>query len=306
MRTLIAGVGLALLAACNAADDPTLPSTEELTLLAGGEDEMALDAAWLDDGAEPAAMIDGAVGLRWRLPKPVYKLLDAWGALIDETCTTETEWVDKDEDGVPADTTVVFDCVEKLGTTGNVVTITGKITVRDNDDAVPGGGFDVAFQRFAVKTARLDGSADGRTLDGSSRLLVLGTPPNPWKGIHLVKDFRMELERTLVTGLRIEAVQTSYLTGLYAPDRMITSRDPLARGALTFEGKGEVEQYGRTWTRSFATDPSLHWSRACAEAKPSAPGFDGGAVLFRDDSGRVLRIQFRGCGKWVETYRSTG
>lgn len=305
MRTIIPWVGVALLAACSDAGESTPPAVEELALLAGAEEELALDAAMLDDSAELEAMIDGAAGLRWRLPKPAYKLLGLWGALVDDRCTTETAWVDKDGDGIPADTTVGFDCVEKLGTTGGLVTLTGEIAVRDSDDAVPDGGFDVRFEDFAVKTVWRDGMSQARTLNGAFRVHVQGTPPSPWRGVHLVKDFRIDLDRTLVTGLIVRAVQSTRLTAFYLPDRQSTERDPLARGMLTFAGKGTLEQGGRVWARMVETEPSLHWRRACAEADRASPGFDRGTVVFRDGWGRAVRITFRGCSHRMVTYDGT-
>lgn len=43
-------------------------------------------------------------------------------------------------------------------------------------------------------------------------------------------------------------------------------------------------------------ESSLQWSRSCRTNTADAAGFDGGALVFNDDAGGALQMQFNGCG----------
>jgi hypothetical protein len=52
-------------------------------------------------------------------------------------------------------------------------------------------------------------------------------------------------------------------------------------------------------TRS--TNPSIHWNRNCRTADPTSAGYDSGTLVYQDDAGSSLRLDYSGCGAPIVT-----
>ena len=329
-RFTTTGILVAIFVAACTSDDSTngggttpvqLDSSEVTGTADAATDDLLVDGALLDDSPEADATTTssgngqglgdgggpldgggGGNGRSWRIAKPLYKILRAWGALVPSSCITDNGWVDADGDGIPASTTFTFACTAQPGS-GRTIDVSGAVAVSDTDDASAGSGYKLDFTSLRVKVTTPNGGSRERTVDGSVTVTVKGTPPALANGIDIARD--LTIEQVKVTpGTTLSWTHTTTGTISYVPDTDVAN-DPFARGTVTGSGSGTntmtvaSQERTRNWTRR--TDPSLHWNRACDDANPEIPGFDSGAVVHEDGRGNLLRIEFTACGMFTVT-----
>ena len=91
-------------------------------------------------------------------------------------------------------------------------------------------------------------------------------------------------------------------TAIYTPD---APADPFAKGMVQLAGTQVLNRdylganLSRRVTRS--TNPPLHWNRSCRTEVPTSPGYDSGTLVYQDDAGSSLRLDYNGCGAPIMT-----
>jgi hypothetical protein len=231
------------------------------------------------------------------LPRPLNGLLATWRAVLRPECVPNVETVDYDEDGIPASYEANFNCVDQT-VAERTSSVTGTIAITDGDDNAKLSGFMVTFKNFSVATT-VGGSTRTRTLDGTANLMSSGS------GM-----FQTDTALTVMFDFADEGVtrtQGSYSAlnqGTYTPDAD-AGDDVLAGGSITLSGTGMLTRSvgNATQTRSVTrqTNPPLHSTRACRTQYPESAGFDSGTVVFQDNNGSKIQVQFNGCGNKIIT-----
>ena len=261
-------------------------------------EELSLEGALLDDiPLEQALSIAPSASLP--LPRPLAKLLRAWSAPVPTSCWTVESSADADEDGIPTAASILFGC------SSSTYDVSGTGIVLDDSDESATSGFAVGLGDLRV-TERLVPGADPRshTIDGSFLVYVR---PDPSPG---AVDAKIDVG-VAVTGVADNAALSDvsfHSTGLttYYPDADLGPTTRSRRGSVTSSVKTTLTERGvaRTWTRQGA--PALHWNLSCKTVSSSMPGFDGGSVVYTDDRGNVLRIDFTSCTTWTVTLNGAG
>jgi len=327
-------IGCAVWAACGGSDstaasnrgssDGMLDPAEIAASADAMRDDLMVESVVLDDAVEPEAMMNAqctqalrgvtsvgpAQALRWRYPKPIYKLLRAWGALVPNECVTETQWVDADSDGVPLNAVYTFLCSLQPGSIppgrsesdGRTVEVSGRVTIADVDDAISNNGYRVQFDAFTVRVSRPSGLTRTRTLSGE--WIVSAKAGSAAAYVPFSNGLDMA---TSLTVSQVYATPTGSLTWThrlvgntsYVPDGD-TMLEPFARGTAVISGAAthSMQLGDRVWLRTWSrqTEPSLHWNRSCRDVDPLGYGFDDGRVRYFDDRGNSLIVDFDGCG----------
>src|SRR5260370_6614739 len=231
-----------------------------------------------------------------RVPRPLGALLSAWGARIKSDCIPETEFVDEDADGIPASYSATFNCTNQMSG-DRTTTLTGTVTVSDANDSSRTAGLSMQFTNYVVVVAKTDGTSSSRTLNGS--LAFLPANGNTFQG---TSDVGIVFELVEPNQVRPVGDITGMATAIYAPD---ASADPFAKGVVQFSGTQVLNRdyqganLSRRVTRS--TSPSIHWNRGCRTEDPSSAGYDSGTLVYQDDAGSSLRLDYSGCGAPIVT-----
>jgi hypothetical protein len=252
----------------------------------------------LPPGAQPDAEPDG--GTHNVFPRPLNGLLAAWRAVVRPECVPHVAYVDYDEDGIPSSYEATFACVDQ--TVGDrTSTVTGTISIMDSDDNVKPSGFTVVLTNFSVTTSA-GGNTRTRTLNGAATLTSSGDGRFQ-SDTALTVDFDFsDAGRTRVQGSYSSMGQATYTPDSSAGD------DTFAAGIVTLSGTGMLTRMfeGNTQSRMLTrqTNPPLHWNRSCRMHNPESSGFDYGTLVYEDDHGSRVQLQFNGCGN--PTVTTTG
>ncbi|MDX2005228.1 MAG: hypothetical protein SFU83_08125 [Meiothermus sp.] len=329
MNTAIKLGGLALvglLAACGGvptggADTAAARQAEAQAMSDVGQSDLSLVGAMLSDGGAAAMSAQSlAVGTleanaeAWRLPRRVTLILRGLGHYIPAasgaTCTISKsgDQTDADDDGVPVNATVTFDCTA-ANPAGGTFSTKGSVALQDTNDAQAQSGFGVTFGAFrTVQTA--GGRTVERTLEGT---YSLDRQTNVYA---IVKKYTHAVKIT-----RGSETNTGSLTWdvsrTFTPDQSaLDAGKPWSAGTIEVKkdapGSAVWVRGGNTRTLNWYTDPTLHWNRAACEV--NLPGrsrperllnFDAGAKVYEftaaDGSKSVLRLEFSGCGSLTTT-----
>lgn len=312
----LAGLALTLLlAACgtqNPGSSPGLSEQDAQALSEAAAGDLALDGGLLADARggsslQAAALTEGARNaIGYRLPRRLIHLLNAAGAYLPPAGSGEcsvtvspTDYADADDDGVPANVTVAFDCAgTRAGGTG--YTTEGSVTLSDTDDALPLSGYSAGFTGFHTVLTRDDGTVIDRTFDGS---LTLDKRDASLYAI--AKDYSQAVSvtrgaNTYTGSAEFEVEKT------YAPELPDT---PWAKGTITI---AQDDPGSLTWVRGgktrnlvWYTDPTLHYNRADCASPSRLLNYDAGAKewVYTRPSGEqdTLRLEFTGCGQFTVT-----
>ncbi len=306
---LAMGLGVLLLAACSTTGAP--PAVDDDGPAVAVADELALDSAMLSDLTDTGAMSTeglAAEGWGWNLPRPVVRALRHWGVHLPRpgasgSCHIQiASGTDNDGDGVLGGFAAEFDCA---GTTpsGNDFVLEGRVTYGDDDDRDPAViSRTLAFDNFYVK---VEGTGKNgiytkreRTLDGTIQLSPVRNQDGGLASVTLTKRFTLTVTTTRGQVTRTTTT-TLDRTGTYTPD---DPANPRLAGTLALSGTVTVDRDGDQAVLSVHTDPDdpLHFSRACADAHPDAPGFDDGTVVYQKErNGEVVKritVTFAACG----------
>jgi hypothetical protein len=257
-------------------------------VVAGSDDAGSGADGSAEGGAEAGLDAGGASGKRF--PRPLSGLLGAWHAVLRADCVPMVASDDNDHDGVPASYTAVFNCPNQ--TVGDrTSSVTGSIAISDDDDNAKNSGFKVTFTDFTV-TTMVNGRFRMRTLNGTAMLMPLdGGAFESITNLTLAFDFSDQ------DSAHLRGTYTTMGKGTYTPD---SSNDIFASGTVMFSGTATLTRMtddasqSRTVTRQ--TQPQLHWNRDCRKQNPDAAGFDAGTLVYRDEQGSTVQLQFNGCG----------
>jgi hypothetical protein len=255
-------------------------------------------AALTDDTVAPEAMLDPGLGDRWRLPRPVYKMLETWDAIppsSDAGCVSEHgRWVDKDRDGVPVNFALSFYCHDKQSALARF-DLAGSVRVDDSDDWEPASGYLLEWSGFSVNRTFISGPKQGSVIkvfiDGSFQLLRNDS------SIGYLEDFEIWAS---IANKSLGKSHEGRLSGeslfVYTPDDV---NHPFGAGTVGFSGEKLFEHDGRKHQLRTQTDPWLHFSAACRAEHPQKPGWDDGAIIY--SNGATLRIEYASCEEPVAT-----
>lgn len=238
-----------------------------------------------EGGVIDGGSLDGAAPASSRLPRPLGALLTSFGAQIHQDCLPTTQLVDADGDGIPASYSATFNCTNQI--VGDRITaVVGMVTITDSNDASATGGLSMTFTSFFVSVVdNGDGTTRVRTLDGTATFGP--SSGGTFQGTH---DLTIAYSFSNPGETPTEGTLVTHGTAVYTPDAP-GSADPLASGVVELGGEGNTGAHAIT--RS--TNPPLHWSRSCRTQSSDSSGFDGGNLLFKDDIGSTLQLQFMGC-----------
>jgi len=244
-----------------------------------------------DGGIVDGGLFDGGT-LSSRLPRPLSGLFSAWRVIIPASCVPAMSIVDNDQDGIPASYNAAFNCANQtVGT--RTVSVTSTVLVADADDSLKPSGFTVTFSNFTVSTSD-SGVSRVRTLNGTASLTPTG-----------VGSFQSATNLTIVfnfadpNGAASQGTYTQMGQGTYTADPS-AGTDVFASGMVNLLGTGTLNrsfngsQQSRTVTRS--TNPQLHWNRSCRAQNPDSFGYDSGTLVYQDNQGSKVQLQFNGCG----------
>ena len=295
-------LGCVLLAGCAAADEGTIEDVGEgsaaLTHDQAVVQALVIETALLDDSNEREAITPEGAG--WWLPRPLYQLLDRWGAAITKDCVETTRWLDRDRDGLPYDATTTLACYVK--TDDAIVETTGTVRVVDLDDTTARAGYRIQFEGLTVNY-RTPGVTEAKmlVLDGDALVQIDGEYG------HGAFDRALQLVtyRHAPT-YAMKTVVEMYTDTYYLPDWQVRRGDPFASGTVGMRGRWTVENNGRLDSLTVWTRPGLHFSRRCAIAAGEEPGFDRGALHAVSGTGLEMRLVFTRCAKWDVTYQIAG
>ena len=147
--------------------------------------------------------------------------------------------------------------------------------------------------------SRTSGGSVTRTADASF-LVFLRPDPSPG-AIDMKVDARVDSTRAASNGAITQASFESSGTTTYLPDADLKPTTRSQHGSVTSSVHTTITYGGvaHTWTRRAAL--SLHWNLSCRSAGSTLSGFDGGGVLYTDERGNSLRIDFISCSNWTVT-----
>lgn len=227
------------------------------------------------------------------LAPPVRTLLENWqiDSPVFAECVQRTgNLLDVDRDGIPKYGSYVFDCQDFVAH-GRRVTVTGTVTVEDNDDTSPRSGFQLVWSGFSASAkpvaATSRSSAWARKLDGS-----LQTDADSGGAWILTKDY----ELTRSSDSRSASV-TGQTISTYLPT---DANRPFVSGDVKIDALDSLDlPDGSTSTLRQLTRPSLHTTAACRAQSPL--GFDAGSVSVERQDEPVLAVTFHGCGQYQAT-----
>jgi len=285
---------------CGASElQPNEPSTQEReATTAALLDQLSLEGALLDDSPSVRLLSTASSATRIAetrppVPRPLDKMLQAWGTAIPRSCTTvEGASPDADADGIPATASVHLAC------SAASYDVSGTAYMVDDDDRDPTSGFALGLRDLRVQSA-VDGGLVTRTADAS---FIVTLRPDPSPGaVDMKLDVHVDSTRGASNGAVTQATSASSGTTSYFPDADLTPTTRSQHGSVTSTVHTTVTYAGvaHTWTRRAPL--SLHWNLACKAASASLAGFDGGAVVYTDDRGNSLRFDFTSCSNWTVT-----
>jgi hypothetical protein len=255
-------------------------------------------AAMTDDAVEPEAMMDPSLGDRWRLPRPVYKLLDTWDVVppsSESGCITEhAPFIDEDQDGIPVDFALTFYCQGQKTALAHF-SLDGGVRVDDANDHDRISGWVLEWTGLAIQRTFISGPKQGMVsrlfVDGSFQFLRNG------QAFGFLEDY--EIHAT-IENKSLGKTSSGRLSGeslfVYDPD---DHDHPFVGGDVGFSGEKRFEHNGRKHRLTTETDPTLHFSAACRAEHPQKPGWDDGAIEY--SNGATLRIEYTGCEEPVAT-----
>jgi hypothetical protein len=247
------------------------------------------DAATTVDAG--VAVDAGAVVPTRTLPRPLSGIFAAWRVLVTTSCIPSTPFVDNDQDGVPASYTATFNCPNQV-VGDRTSTVTGTVSIADADDNSKNSGFTITFTNFNVTTI-VGGRTRSRTVNGTAILTPVGGTFQGATNLTTVFDL------TDSNGDRAQGTYAAVEQGTYTPDAS-AGVDLFASGTVNLLGTGMLSRVvnGVTQTRTVTrqTNPQLHWNRGCKAQNADSLGYDAGTLLYQDNQGSELQMQFNGCG----------
>jgi hypothetical protein len=260
-------------------------------------DELSIEGALLDDTPSVRLLSTSTsttarvAETRSPVPRPLDKMLQAWGAAVPRSCATvETASPDADGDGIPGAASVHLAC------SSAAYAVSGTAFLIDDDDRDPASGFAVGLSKLSVRTETTAGPVT-RNADASFLVLLR---PDPGPGAVDVKlDALIGTARSASNGTISETSVTSSGTTTYLPDADLGPTARSQHGSVTSTVHTTITYLGvaHTWTRRSAM--SLHWNLSCKTAGSTMSGFDGGGVLYTDERGNALQITFTSCSNWT-------
>lgn len=261
-------------------------------------DELSIEGALLDDSpsvrlASIATPTTRIAETRPPVPRPLDKMLRAWGATIPKSCATvETASPDADGDGIPAIATVHLAC------SAAAYAVSGTAFMIDDSDHDPVSGFAVGLSKLSVRTETSAGPVT-RNADASF-LVYLRPDPSPG-AVDMKLEALVDATRSASNGTISQASFKSSGTTTYLPDTDLAPSTRSLHGTVTSTVHTTITYLGvaHTWTRRAAL--SLHWNLNCKTAGSTMSGFDGGGVLYTDERGNALQINFTSCSTWNVT-----
>lgn len=274
---------------------PNEPNAQEREVTAAALlDQLSLEGALLDDSPS-VRLLSNASSTRIAetsapVPRPLDKVLRAWGAEIPRACATvEGALPDADGDGIPATASVHLAC------SSAAYDVSGTAFMIDDNDHDPASGFAVGLRALRVQAQNSGGSIT-RTADASF-LVMLRPDPSPG-AVDMKLNARVDSTRLASNGAITQASFESSGTTTYLPDADLRPTTRSQHGSVTSSVHTKITYGGveHTWTRRAAL--SLHWNLSCRTSGSSLPGFDGGGVLYTDERGNALQIAFTSCSTW--------
>ena len=231
-------------------------------------------------------------GAQSSLPRPLIGLLAMWRAVLRPDCVPDVEVVDYDGDGVPASYNATFACVDiKVG--DRTSSVTGTIAIADADDATKLSAYTVTFTDFSVTTS-VAGNVRARTLNGTATWT-----PTDAGAFQSVTSITVAFDLTDAGRSPIQGTYSAMGLATYTPDAS-PEGDVFASGTASLSGTGTLTRMfdGVSQSRSITrqTNPPLHWNRGCRTQNADSPGFDFGTLVYQDDKGDKIELQFNGCG----------
>jgi len=176
--------------------------------------------------------------------------------------------------------------------------VSGTAFMIDDNDQDPASGFALGLRDLRV-LSRTTGGSIARTADASF-LVFLRPDPSPG-AVDMKLDAHVDSTRAASNGAITQASFESSGTTTYLPDADLTPTTRSQHGTVTSSVHTTITYGGvaHTWTRRAAL--SLHWNLSCRSAGSTLSGFDGGGVLYTDERGNALRIDFNSCSSWTIT-----
>ena len=255
-----------------------------------------VDGGLFDGGLFDGGLIgDGSVAVGGRIPRPFGSLLSSWGAHIRPSCVPNVDFVDADGDGIPASYQATFNCTNQVAT-DRTTTVPGTLSIVDLDDHSPTGGVAISFQNLVINVVKNDGTTRLRTIDGTAKLT-----PGQNNVFQATQDLKIGFTAVDVGQPQVQGTLTSKELATFTPDTGADAgaADPFASGTVSLSGTSVLDrnfqgaELSREVTRS--TNPPLHWSRACRMQDPTLTGYDSGTLLYQDNAGSSLTLQYNGC-----------
>lgn len=308
---------LGLLAACGT--QPQTPSTlsqaDAQALSEAAQGDLQLTGALLGEASAGALSGQGEVdsleanAQTWGLPRRGVLILRALGVLYlppasSANCsisTTPSQLVDADDDGVPASTTITFDC--SYTGPGNIsYSLKGSVTLQDTNDNQPYSGYTLSFDRFTSRIS-IGNNTIERSLQGSYSI-----DKQDATLFKISKNYTHSVTKTVANNTYTGSLAFN-VSKTYAPDSD-GNNNPWDAGSITVDKNNPGSA---TWTRNsmtrsliWYTDPTLHWNRsACQNPLGRLMNFDDGAeeFVYTNPVGEksTLRIEFSGCGQFTVT-----
>ena len=225
-------------------------------------------------------------------PRPLNGVFSQWRTVLRPDCAPAVEWVDFDEDGIPATYDATFACADQtLG--DRTSSVTGMVSIHDADDSAKLSGYTVTFTNFTVATS-VGGLVRTRTLNGTASLM-----PNDAGGFQTSTNIDYMFDFADSGRTRIQGTYTAMNQSMYTPDPS-AGDDVFASGNVTLTGTGTLSRMfantGQSRSVVRETTTPLHWNRDCRRQNADSSGFDSGTLVFQDNQRGRLQLQFNGCG----------
>ncbi len=264
----------------------------------GGEAGAAVDAAASGDaggsagaeaGADASVSADAGTAAATQVPPFVRLILARWNVSIDPACASATPSADNDGDGIPANSTVTFQC-NATTSGGGTATVAGSVTIMDLDDSAADAGYSVTFNGFTVHVVASGGAVTERVFNGTE------TVAKADGGVGLMRDLVINNTDTFQDNVQRRSTLQIMGNGTFMPDPVDGSAR-VTSGTLTLSGQGtftSADFDGATVAITRQTDPTLHWDNDCSR-QANNQGFDSGAVVYRTSLGRQTRIVHTSC-----------
>jgi hypothetical protein len=218
------------------------------------------------------------------VPPTVRLILLRWGVTIDPGCVTATPSVDADHDGIPANSTITFQC-NSTPAAGGTAQVTGAVQIMDLNDTAADAGFALTFNGFLLHVVSASGAVTERTFDGMASVQKTAS------GIQSTQNFALDETDTFPDGVPRKSRLQMNGQGVLIPE----GTAPVTKGTLTLSGTGTFTgPDGTVITLTRQTDPTLHWNNDCSNVA-NDQGFDSGAVLYKSSQGRQVRIVHDAC-----------